>query len=175
MLSSQFQYHTQACQRLIRGAFVPRELPTLIEAILSSQDEGYMVRSFCRDDAQIFIDVIDEVRSTLPLHPKIPKLSPTPALSNQALDRPDLSPRTRKKCLKSLYRICSHHTLLPRALKIPVCYDRTGVALYKGGFADVWKGEHDGRGVAVKVLRMYSNSDLQKILGVRCRPRSRYP
>ena len=47
-----------------------------------------------------------------------------------------------------------------------MCYDRTGVALYSGGFADVWKGEHRGRAVAVKVIRMYSNSDLQKIIGV---------
>lgn len=40
--------------------------------------------------------------------------------------------------------------------------------MYRGGFADVWKGEHLGRDVAVKVLRMYSNSDLQKVVGVGC-------
>jgi hypothetical protein len=50
---------------------------------------------------------------------------------------------------------------------ISVCYDRTGVALYRGGFADVWKGQHHGRDVAVKVVRTYSNAALQKIFGVR--------
>ena len=30
----------------------------------------------------------------------------------------------------------------------------------------MWKGEHCGQDVAVKVLRAYSNSDLQKIIGV---------
>jgi hypothetical protein len=30
----------------------------------------------------------------------------------------------------------------------------------------VWKGDHGGRDVAVKVLRTYSNVDLQKIIGV---------
>ena len=30
----------------------------------------------------------------------------------------------------------------------------------------MWKGEHCGRDVAVKVIRTYSNSDLQKIIGV---------
>ena len=85
---------------------------------------------------------------------------------DQALDTPDIPPQTRRKCLKSLYRTCRRHALLPKTLKIPVCYDRTVVALYRGGFADVWKGEHGGRDVAVKVLRTYSNSDLQKILGV---------
>jgi hypothetical protein len=85
---------------------------------------------------------------------------------DEVLDRPDLSPRTRKKCLKSLYRTCGRHALLPRTLEIPICYDRTGVAFYRGGFGDVWKGRHCGRDVAVKVIKTYSNSDLQKIIGV---------
>jgi hypothetical protein len=79
---------------------------------------------------------------------------------------PELPPRIRKKCLKSLYRTCGRHALLPRTLKIPACYDRTGTALYRGGFADVWKGQHCGRDVAVKVIRTCSNDDLQKIVGV---------
>jgi hypothetical protein len=83
----------------------------------------------------------------------------------------ELSPQIRKKCLKSLYRTCGRRALLPRTLKIPICYDRTGVASYRGGFADVWKGMHCGRAVAVKVVRTYSNDDLQKIIGVSYWPR----
>ena len=82
---------------------------------------------------------------------------------------PDLALCTQKKCLKLLYRTCSCFALLPKALMIPVCYDRTGVALYRGGFADVWKGDYCGRDVAVKVIRIYSTSDLQKVIGVSCR------
>jgi len=41
-----------------------------------------------------------------------------------------------------------------------------GRALYRGGFADVWKGKYRDRDVAMKVLRTYSTSDLQKIIGV---------
>ena len=87
---------------------------------------------------------------------------------DEALDGPDLSPWTRKKCLKSLYRTCGCHALLPRTLKVSASYDRTGAASFRGGFADVWKGKHRGRDVAVKVIRTYSNSDLQKIVGVSC-------
>ena len=65
--------------------------------------------------------------------------------------------------------MCSRHALLPRTLEIPICYDRTGVASYRGGFADVWKGKYRSRDVAVKVLRTYLNSDLQKIISVSCR------
>ena len=53
-----------ACERLIKREFAPHELPSLIEAILSSNDEGEMIRCLPGDDAQTFIDVIDEARST---------------------------------------------------------------------------------------------------------------
>ena len=54
-------------------------------------------------------------------------------------------------------------------LKAPIFYDRIGDPLFRGGHADVWKGECCGRDVAVKVIRTYSTSDLQKIIRVgRC-------
>ena len=37
------------------------------------------------------------------------------------------------------------------------------VPLYRGGFADVWKGTSQGREVAVKVLRVYSMSDFGRV------------
>ena len=37
---------------------------------------------------------------------------------------------------------------------------------YQGGFAEVWKTEHEGREVAVKVLKVYVKSDLVKIMRV---------
>ena len=79
---------------------------------------------------------------------------------------PSLSPPIRKKCLKSMHRTCGHHSLIPSTLKVPICYDRNGHPLYKGGCADVWKGEYCGRDVAVKVLRIYSTSNLQEIINV---------
>lgn len=38
--------------------------------------------------------------------------------------------------------------------------------LCHGGFAEVWKGEYQGREVAVKVLKVYLTSDLDKITHV---------
>ena len=35
-----------------------------------------------------------------------------------------------------------------------------------GGFADVWRGNYEGREVAVKVLRVYMTSDFKKITRV---------
>jgi hypothetical protein len=79
---------------------------------------------------------------------------------------PELSPRTREKCLKTLYKLCGLRALLPGAMKVPICYDRTSTALFRGGFADVWKGKHYGRDVAVKVIRTRTNSAFQKVTNV---------
>ena len=53
-----------ACGRLVRREFVPHELPSLINTILSSHDKDEMIRCLPGDDAQTFIDVMDEARST---------------------------------------------------------------------------------------------------------------
>jgi len=62
--------------------------------------------------------------------------------------------------------MCGRRALLPNIMKVLVRYDRTSAALYRGGFGDIWKGEYSGQDVAVKVIRTYSNSDLQRIVGV---------
>jgi hypothetical protein len=131
------------CERLIRRAFASDELFSLLEAIFSSKDEVDKIRCLRGEEAQAFVNVMYE-----------------------ALGRLDLSMWTRKPCVKSLYRTCGRCALLPKALIIPVCYDRSGVPIYSGGFGDVWKGKHRGQDVAVKVLKTYSNSDLQRITRV---------
>ena len=74
-----------------------------------------------------------------------------------------MTPWLRKKCLATLCKICSHHVLFPRSIQIPLCYDRAEAPRYQGGFAEVWKGEHEGIEVAVKVLKVFVTSDLVKI------------
>ena len=74
-----------------------------------------------------------------------------------------LEPRLRRKCLTALCKICGRCGLLPRSVQIPLCYNRTDAPLCYGGFGEVWKGEHQGREVAVKVLRVYVTSNLLKI------------
>ena len=83
---------------------------------------------------------------------------------DQVLDDPTFS--FRKKCLKTLRKICGDQALLPNSLQIPLCYNPSDNALYSGGYADVWKGQHQGYGVAVKVLRVYSTSNFEKIKNV---------
>jgi hypothetical protein len=104
----------------------------------------------CGDDAQTFIDVIDEVRSIFAHRGPVWLDFEFDAFVGLGTGQPDLSPRIRKKCLRSLYRMCGRHALLPRALKIPVCYDRTATRCTGVGLRTCGRGAHDGRDVAVK-------------------------
>jgi hypothetical protein len=122
--------------------------------------------------AQTFIDSIQEVHLHIPSLPKrgltvFPLsgsfafgLSPS---TDQALDLPGLPPLLRRKYLSALCHICSRRALLPTSLQIPLCYNRLEFPQYRGGFADVWMGDHQGRRVAAKVLRVYTTSDFDKI------------
>ena len=162
-----------ACGRLAYGAFSPDEVIPLIEVTFTSKSETRMLRDLRGDAAQAFIDVVHEVRfhnhtfliRSLTFVLVSLTLGPTPS-TGQALDLPDLSPQLRKKCIIALCRVCGNRVLLPRSLCIPLCYNRMDPPLYRGGFADVWKGKHQGCHVAVKVLRVYSTSDLEKMTSV---------
>ena len=68
--------------------------------------------------------------------------------------------------MKSLYRMCAHHYLLPRSLQIELCYNPADVPHSRGGFTDVWKGEYGDKEVAIKVLGTSTMSDLKKIARV---------
>ena len=135
--------------------------------IFSSRDEGDTIRRLLGDDAQAFVDVMYEACSMSDhYHEPTPIDTGIDVSVDQVLDRHELSPRARENCLKLLHKMCGRCALLPTTLKIPIPFERTGNVLYRGGFADVWKGEHCGQDVAVKVIRIYSDSDLQKVTGV---------
>jgi len=63
--------------------------------------------------------------------------------------------------------VCGREALLPRQFQIPLSYDPMETPQCSGGFADMWRGEHEGQEVAAKVLRAYKTSDLEEIRKVR--------
>jgi hypothetical protein len=65
--------------------------------------------------------------------------------------------------MRSLYRVCGRQALLPKSLAIPLCYDPMETPRCHGGFGDVWTGQHHGKEVAAKALRVYLTSDLPRI------------
>ena len=134
--------------------------------IFSDRYQVETVRRLGGNDAQTFIDVIDEVRFYTISQPKdrVTTDPKPPYFGNQTLD--SLPPEIRKKCLSYLIRTCGLRALIPSSLSIPLCYDPTNSPLYRGGLGDVWKGQLNGQQVAAKALRVYSMNNLEKITKV---------
>jgi hypothetical protein len=78
------------------------------------------------------------------------------------LDSLDL--QFRGRCLRFLYTICGREVLLPQSLEVLPHYIQ-GVLMYRGGRWDVFRGQYQGREVAVKALRA---RDPWKIVNVGC-------
>ena len=158
-----------AWKRLISRPLATHERIPLITTIFDpGKNEIEAVQSLRGDDAQTFVDIVDEVPPTPFRLGRMDSLTSTQTFNplDQALDFHNLSELWLRRCLSTLCKICGRQALLPRSLQIPLCYDRSGVPRYRGGYADVWVGDHRGRQVAVKVLRVYSTSDFDEITRV---------
>ena len=167
--------NTIESRHIDRRAFVLRELSPLIEATLPRKDEDEMIRRLSVEDAQIIVDAMDEVRTGLVVAANLVTNINICRIVDQKLSIPNLSPFAQRRSLRLLYRACGHHAIIPNALKVVVDCDRTSVAPYRGGYADVRKAQCSGRDVAVKLIRLYSNEVLQKVIHVSYRRRSISP
>ena len=56
------QLYTPAFRRLLRGKFASDELLSLMKDIFARKDMDDIIRGLPKDDAQTFIDIVDEVR-----------------------------------------------------------------------------------------------------------------
>ncbi|KAF9644879.1 kinase-like protein [Thelephora ganbajun] len=133
-----------AWKRLISDTLAIHERISLITVIFSDHNQVKMVGNLSGDDAQAFVDKIDEVLDSL-------------------------APQIHRRCLRYLYRICDHQALLPKSLAIPLCYDQKEDPVYHGRLADVWEGQHQSRKVAAQVLRLLPGDDTKQIRGRFCR------
>ena len=143
-----------------------------IKEIIKSGDQTSLTDYLHGEAAQTFIDVVYEVRPCIPPLPKHGLIVSTPTFNpwrqiNQVLESPCFPLRLWRHRLSTLSRLCGCLALLPRPLQIPVRYDRWSTPQCRGGFADVWKGQYQGRPIAIKVTRAYQKSDLDKIRRVR--------
>ena len=76
-----------------------------------------------------------------------------------------MSDQERLKLFNKLCKTCSRHHVTPRSMHIPDCSEGA-VEVECGGYANVLRSTHEGRRVAVKVIRMYITSDLDIIRSV---------
>ena len=75
----------------------------------------------------------------------------------------------RKKCFRSLCRICAARAVLPKIYTLNVDdLRRSEVPDYSGGFGEVWKGRLNETLVAIKKLRGVAAPQLEKRKEVCC-------
>ena len=80
-----------------------------------------------------------------------------------------MSDPERQKLLNKLCKTCSRYPIIPKSMHIPDCSERA-MMVVRGGFADVSQGTYKGHQVAIKVIRVAINSDLEVVLRVSIRP-----
>jgi len=76
-----------------------------------------------------------------------------------------MSSQERLKLFNKFCKTCSRHRVIPKSMHIPDCSEGS-VEVTSGGYADVSQGVYEGRQVAIKVVRVYTTSDLDVILSV---------
>ena len=86
----------------------------------------------------------------------------------QAFEAPNMSLDLRRRSVRILRRVCGLQTILPRSCILSDNVSKEGdIAFASGGFADVWKGRHNGNPVCIKAFRAYTADNLTKIKKVR--------
>jgi len=157
----------RALQRLVDRSVPLDELPTLIETIVSNVKAPDIVKTLQGNGAQTFADITNEAcHHSISSQRNWPiDLLPNP-LFVQMLNSLEITSQVRRKCVKSLYKMCAGRNLLPISLRFELREDPAGVVVCRGGFADVSKHEHCGREVAVKVLRSRGSDHSQDMINV---------
>ncbi|KAF7290843.1 hypothetical protein MIND_01325500 [Mycena indigotica] len=85
-------------------------------------------------------------------------------LIQDLLDYPLLHDRVRPVILKALLKLASQSKLHPRCFAISDRLQLEEHPVAAGSFGDVWKGVIHGKAVAVKIMRVYLDRDVEALL-----------
>ena len=127
-------------------------------------------------EVRAVVEALDKVRKNYTPKPFID----VPNSWTQMLDpKYSMSPRTWRRCLRGLAKICGEYGILPGSYAIPeIRLQRLGYCpISSGSLSEVWPGtykadedgEDDGesKDVAIKVVRYYGSDDVQGLKKVR--------
>jgi len=69
----------------------------------------------------------------------------------------------KNRCFKILRKVSPAHGILPKSYYLPDVTLSDTIPYASGGFADIWKGQRDGRQVGIKAFRTQAAGNLDKI------------
>jgi len=78
--------------------------------------------------------------------------------------------RDRHELLNILCKVCSRQRKIPKTMHMGDCLQGELIEEYGGGHANIFRGKHKGRPVAIKIMCLYLTSDLDKRLKVKTIP-----
>jgi hypothetical protein len=82
------------------------------------------------------------------------------------LEEGDVSLKDQPEVLNALGKMCCRLKTIPDSMHINICPVDPMDEEYGRGCATVYRGEHRGRSVAIKTLRLYLTSDFEECFGV---------
>jgi hypothetical protein len=130
--------------------------------ILSSKEGRTFVVGLEPADGVLCIEILDYVRSN---PPSTTIRCARSLMKIQALAEHKLLPSERQVFFGTLAELVETHGWLPGSVAITEKIDipDSGEPCISGGFADIRKGQHNGRTVAVKMTRVQESDSLEKI------------
>ena len=73
-----------------------------------------------------------------------------------------VDPNLKNRCFRVLRKVSPAHGILPKSY-FPPGVTLSDIPYASGGFADVWKGQQDGKPVCVKAFRTQPAANLDKV------------
>ncbi|KAF9789361.1 kinase-like domain-containing protein [Thelephora terrestris] len=97
-----------------------------------------------------------------------PQLTPTEAenlveILDRVVSSDTVNPGLKNRCFKVLRKVSPAHGILPKSYYLVAVTLLDSIPYASGGFADIWKGQMDGRQVCVKAFRTQTTANLTKI------------
>jgi len=128
-----------------------------LRAVISDPARYRIFLSQRDESAQALLDLVQAVR----VQPH-PVLGPFKVYCCQLLDYPLLDPSLRNPFVNALLRLSTASGLHPKNLIIVGVRPLGDYAVAWGKYGDIWQGLMHGEKVAVKVIRLYANTDRKK-------------
>ena len=87
---------------------------------------------------------------------------------DQVVSSATVNPSLKNRCFRVLRKVSPSHGILPKSYYPEGVTLSDAIPYASGGYADIWKGQHDGNRVCLKAFRTQTAANLDKIKRV-CR------